>query len=68
MTTHSATGVSVAARDEGSEVDAVSSEMAIPYLSKTPRARTIVARLAPEVALVTVAAAHALGLGGMLEV
>ena len=47
VTTHSATGAFVAARDEGSKVvGPVSSEMAIPYLAKTPRGRTMVPRAA----------------------
>jgi hypothetical protein len=47
VTTHSATGTFVAVREEGSKVvGAVSSEMAIPYLVKTPRGRTMVPRAA----------------------
>jgi hypothetical protein len=57
----------VVARDEGSKVvGAVSSEMAIPYLAKTLRGRTKVLRYPGwrlGVALVTAAAAHALGRG-----
>jgi len=45
MGTHSATGAFVAALDEDSKVvGAVSSEMAIPYLAKTPRGRTMMPR------------------------
>lgn len=47
VTTHSATRAFVAVRDKGSEVvGAVSSEMAIPYLAKTPQGRTMVPRAA----------------------